>query len=111
VLDQSQTTELQRIDSATFERRDGVDSPKGAELEPKGGKSDVMKKPDALVRRILVITCRWRVLSGSLIVNTAVEAFTGFPRCRSCGLLWGHFFGEAVIRPLPGRKTQMDLNN
>jgi hypothetical protein len=52
-----------------------------------------MKKPDALVRRILVIAYAWRVLSGSLIVNMAVEAFTRFPRCRSCGLLWGHFFG------------------
>jgi hypothetical protein len=37
VLYQSQAIELQKMNNATFGHRDGMDSHKGAELEPKLG--------------------------------------------------------------------------
>jgi len=37
VLYQSQAIELQRMENATLEHRDGVDSPNDAKLEPKAG--------------------------------------------------------------------------
>ena len=85
MLYQSQAIELQRMESATLEHRDNVDSPKDARLEPEGGPSDVMKKPGALVQRTPGFMAEAR--SEALIVSMAVEAFTKTFYKPPCGQL------------------------